>query len=150
MNGIRLLAALLLAGLAVAGPPVARAVDGDASITLGTDPEPPVSVENPGGIVTIFWTVEHTVTPQSVIYRLTDPAAAIVEEEVYPGATGLVVSREWTVPEGAPGGSYLVRIEFYSDEHGLEATAEVIFWVGEAPTSTLKATWGRIKALLGS
>lgn len=43
---------------------------GDATITLGTDPEPPVQIPNPGGVVTIFWDIQYSTTADSVYYRL--------------------------------------------------------------------------------
>jgi len=143
--------ALFLAVTAVLGLGSARAGDGDASITLGTVPEPPVYVTNPGGAVTIAWEVEgyQSTTPLRVHYILKDPLHAIVEEQDYAGSTGLIVSRDWTVPAGAAAGTYQVRIEYYTQQWGLEATAEVLFWVGEPTTPVEKSTWGRIKAWLG-
>ncbi|GAG45446.1 unnamed protein product, partial [marine sediment metagenome] len=77
------------------------AAEQDATITLGTDPQPPESVENSGGTVTIFWEIAHATTPDSVCFAIEDPTRTItVEQETYPGDTGLVVTRDWTVPEG--------------------------------------------------
>lgn len=124
------------------------AAEQDATITLGTDPEPPESVENPGGTVTIFWEIAHATTPDSVCFAIEDPTRTItVEQETYPGDTGLVVTRDWTVPEGLEDGTYWACVAYWSAEIGLEAYAEVGFLVLTVPSSGDIRTWARIKAL---
>lgn len=118
----------------------------EATITLGTDPEPPECAANPDGLVTISWVVEQTSTPDHVHYMLKDPSLAIIEEEIYPGMTGLTVTRTWEVPSGAIPGGYWVRVEFYATD-GMEAAAEVLFLVCDEPTSPNDGTWGEIKRL---
>lgn len=118
----------------------------DCTITLGTDPEPPECVANPGGIVEMFWAVEHSTTPDFVYYQLRDPEGATVEDEFYPGDTGLTMTREWTVPEGSDDGGYWVLVEYWSEEVGIEGVAEVLFLVCSG-TPTDESTWGSIKGL---
>ncbi len=121
--------------------------DTDCTITLGTIPEPPECVENPGGVTTINWEIEYSTSADYVHYYMTDPGDNIVEEETYPGETGISIERNWTVPEGAAEGAYWVHVDFYSEEVGLEGAAEVVFLVcvGVPPTATESVTWGQIK-----
>jgi hypothetical protein len=101
-----------------------------ATISLGTDPEPPVCVINPLGDTSIFWLIQHSTIPDYVIYKLYTPGhSTLVETETYPGSTGINVHRNWIVPSGAAAGAYWVRIEYYSVGIGLEAAAEVVFLV---------------------
>jgi len=122
--------------------------DSNCTIVLGTDPEPPDCVENPGGVVSIFWSVEYSTTADYVYYCLRDPDQLIVEEETYPGISGSDITREWTVPTDAMNGAYWVRVEYWSVEVGLEGVAEVVFLVCEETTLSSNDTWGRIKQLL--
>jgi hypothetical protein len=128
---------------------VAFALPGqNAVITLGTDPEPPVCVDNPGGTVTIFWDIQHLTTPDYVVYRLLDPTHSItLEEQIYPGDTGIAVTRQWTVPTGLDDGTYWVRIEYYSVEVGNEANAEVCFLVCCEATPSHDDSWSYLKTL---
>jgi hypothetical protein len=108
----------------------AIAVPMEATTSLGRDPEPPICVMNAGGTVDITWDIEHTTTPNYVYYRLEDPNRAIIyEDSTYAGSSGITISRQWTVPVGAPDGKYWVRIEYWSFEAGNEANAEVTFYV---------------------
>jgi len=112
----------------------------EATISLGRDPEPPFCVDNPGGTLDIDWNIEHETTPNYVLYQLWDPTQTVVlEEETYPGNTGITVSRQWTVPAGAVDGKYWVRVEYWSFEAGNEANAEVTFYVCNG-TGTICAT----------
>jgi hypothetical protein len=126
---IRAATFLFILGLAVATA-WASTVEDRATITLGTDPEPPACAVNPGGVTTIFWSIQHSTVPDHVFYRLLDPShATVIESQDYPGSTGINISRQWTVPEGAVAGMYWVRVEYYSVGIGLEAAAEVGFLV---------------------
>lgn len=101
-----------------------------ATITLGRDPEPPYCVVNPGGTVDIFWDIQHSTTPRYVYFKLEDPTrTTILDQETYPLATGLNISRSWTVPSGLVDGKYWVRVEYWSFESSNEANAEVTFYV---------------------
>jgi hypothetical protein len=101
-----------------------------ATITLGTDPQPPNCVINPAGDTTIFWSVQHQTIPDYVVYKLYFPGHVnLVETQTYPGTTGISVTRHWIVPNGSPSGAYWVRIEYYAIGIGLEAVAEVVFLV---------------------
>jgi len=102
----------------------------EATISLGRDPEPPMCVQNPGGVIDITWNIEHTTTPNYVYYKLEDPTRTIIyEDHTYPGNTGITINHQWTVPAGAPDGKYWVRVEYWSFEAGNEANAEVTFYV---------------------
>jgi hypothetical protein len=102
----------------------------EATISLGRDPEPPMCVLNPGGVIDISWNIEHTTTPNYVYYKLEDPTRTIIyEDQTYPGSTGITINRQWTVPAGAPDGKYWIRVEYWSFEAGNEANAEVTFYV---------------------
>jgi hypothetical protein len=101
-----------------------------ATITLGRDPEPPYCALNPGGTVDIFWNIQHSTTPRYVYYKLEDPTRTLIlQQQTYPGATGLNISRSWTVPTGLGNGKYWVRVEYWSFEAGNEADAEVTFYI---------------------
>lgn len=123
-----------------------RADDVRAVITLGTDPEPPTCVGNPGGTVQVFWEIQHQTTPDSVTYELRSPSLDLLEQEVYLGSTGLTVAREWIVPSGSVQGAYWVRVSYYSVEVGNEANAEVVFLVCEPTVPIRDTSWGRIRS----
>jgi hypothetical protein len=121
--------AILLLGI---GALVSNAAEGDAIITLGVLPLPPDCVVNPGGTATIDWSVQYQTVPDYVTFTLYDPTHTIVyDSQTYPGATGVVVTRTWTVPSPLPEGFYWVRIEYYSVGIGLEAWAETGFLLCE-------------------
>lgn len=127
---VLLRAALVVLAVIVLGSSIASADPAEATISLGRDPEPPRCAVNPGGIVDIWWDIEHTTTPNYVYYKLEDPTRTIIyEDQTYPGSTGITQTRQWTVPAGAPDGKYWVRIEYWSFEAGNEANAEVTFYV---------------------
>lgn len=109
---------------------VAVAVPLETTISLGRDPEPPICVQNPVGVIDITWNIEHTTTPHYVYYKLKDPTITIIlEDSTYAGSSGVTVNRQWTVPPGAADGKYWVRVEYWSLEGGNEAGAEVTFYV---------------------
>lgn len=119
-----LLGTCLLAGSAL------EALAREATISLGRDPEPPFCVLNPDGTVDINWDIEHETTPNFVYYKLEDPTRTIIlEDQNYPGNTGITVNRQWTVPNGLSDGKYWVRVEYWSFEASNEANAEVTFYV---------------------
>jgi hypothetical protein len=102
----------------------------EARISLGRDPEPPMCVQNPGGIINITWDIQHSTTPNYVYYKLEDPTRTVIMEEItYPGSMGITVNHNWPVPVGAVDGKYWVRVEYWSFEAGNEANAEVTFYV---------------------
>lgn len=106
--------------------------EGDAVISLGVLPLPPGCVQNPGGTATISWDIQHQTVPDHVTYTLYDPTHTIVyDTETYPNATGLTITRQWTVPSPLPQGVYWVRVEYYAVGIGLEAWAETGFLVCE-------------------
>ncbi len=121
---------LMIAGLVLISSAATVAAPLEATISLGRDPEPPMCVQNPGGIIDITWNIEHITTPNYVYYKLEDPTRTIIyEDQTYPGSTGITVNRQWTVPAGVPDGKYWVRVEYWSFEAGNEANAEVTFYV---------------------
>jgi hypothetical protein len=121
---------LVVTGILVISSALATAAPLEATISLGRDPEPPMCVANPGGVIDITWNIEHTTTPNYVYYKLEDPTRTIIyEDQTYPGSTGITINRQWTVPAGAPDGKYWVRVEYWSFEAGNEANAEVTFYV---------------------
>ncbi len=135
-------------GLAVGGVIVPLAADGDVSISLTVTPD---VVANPGGTVTIDWLINpEASTPDSVVYRLEDPPrTTIIESEVYAGAAGLDVTRQWTVPAvpQMPAGIYWVRVEYYADgAPAYEAVAEANFEV-DPVVPLMRTTWGGIRSL---
>jgi hypothetical protein len=124
LSSLFVLATLIFASTAALAAPM------EATISLGRDPEPPVCVANPGGVVTITWNIEHTTTPNYVYYKLEDPTRTIIlEDSTYAGSSGINISRQWTVPVGSVDGKYWVRVEYWSFEAGNEANAEVTFYV---------------------
>ncbi len=149
MKASRALHRMALLALVLSTTTWAAWADGDAIISLGVDPEPPGYIENPGGTVDIFWTVTASTTPDYVYYKLEDPTQTVIlEEETYPGDTGMDIDRSWTVPDiGLDDGLYWVTVEYYCVELGLEAQAEVSFLVDTTPTPADQGTWGQIKQL---
>jgi len=120
----------IAAVIAFFAPVPASADPVEATISLGRDPEPPFCVMNPGGTVEITWSIEYSTTPLRVYFRLTDPTETIIlDEETYPGSTGINVTRYWTVPAGLVDGKYWIRVEYWSLQAGNEANAEVTFYV---------------------
>jgi hypothetical protein len=53
----------------------------------------------------------------------------ILEQQTYPGDTGITIDRAWTVPAGLDDGKYWIRVEYWSYQAGNEANAEVTFYV---------------------
>ncbi len=137
-----LYAAAMIAFLAFMAMPLSVLAEEQATISLGTDPEPPDCVQNPGGITTIFWNIQHATTPDHVNYTLFNPTHTItIESQVYPGSTGIDIIRTWTVPSGMVPGMYWVRIEYYAVGIGLEAWAEVGFLVCQPTGSICADKW---------
>ena len=143
LNRERLLACVLVVvGLMFVSSASIFAAPLEATISLGRDPEPPMCVQNPGGIIDITWSIEHTTTPNYVYYKLEDPTRTIIyEDQTYPGSTGITVNRQWTVPAGAPDGKYWVRIEYWSFEAGNEANTEVTFYVCSSSGDICAEKW---------
>jgi len=106
--------------LMVAIPAISSARE--ATISLGRDPEPPFCVLNPGGTVDINWNIDYETTPNYIYYKLEDPSRTIIlEDEFYPGASGVMIDRSWTVPGGLADGKYWIRVEYWSFEAGNES-----------------------------
>jgi len=133
---------LVAVALAVLGASVVYAAPQAATISLGRDPEPPISVLNPGGVVNIWWNIEHSTTPNYVYFKLEDPTRTVIyDQQTYTGTTGITVSRSWTVPAGAPDGKYWIRVEYWSFQSGNEANAEVTFYVCCGQVSIYAEKW---------
>jgi hypothetical protein len=149
MKATRVLHHIAILALLLSATTWAAWGDGDATISLGTNPEPPAYVENPGGMVDIFWTIECGTTPEYVYFKLEDPTRTVIlDDELYPDATGLDIERTWTVPNtGLDDGLYWVCVEYWSVELGHEAYAEVSFLVQTPSTDTGEGSWGQIKQL---
>ncbi len=147
-RGLRLSARVgaLLSCLALTAS-VAALADEDVSISLSVTPD---EVTNPGGIVTIQWEVQPEATdPDSVVYYLKDPTqTVIIETQSYAGSSGLAVLRTWTAPGSPPlpDGTYWVRVEYYADGLGLEASAEANFDL-VTPVRAQPPSWGRIRGM---
>lgn len=143
MTQLRMLRLVWLVALAlVLGVAVASAEPAAATISLGRDPEPPLSVLNPGGIVDIWWNIQHTTTPNYVYFKIEDPTRTVIyDQQTYPGSTGLTINRQWTVPAGAPDGKYWIRVEYWSMQAGNEANAEVTFYVCCGQVSIYAEKW---------
>ena len=119
-----------------------------ASISLGTDPEPPAYVENPGGQLDVHWSVEYSTTPEKVIFFILGPDRDVeLHREEFPGLEGIEQERDWTVVEQLNNGDYWTRVEYWSEEIGLEAYAEVAFLLDQTPAALDDGTWGKIKSL---
>jgi hypothetical protein len=125
----RLTLGLMLLAVMLTGVP-AMAAPMEATISLGRDQEPPMCAVNPAGTVDITWNIEHITTPNYVYFKLEDlTRTTILDEETYPGSTGITVNRQWTIPAGSVDGKYWIRVEYWSFEAGNEANAEVTFYV---------------------
>lgn len=106
-----------------------------AQISLFNAPSPPTAIR-PGEAELFHWEIVASTTPVSVSFKLINvDTGALIESQVYPGASGLDVSRSYILPAGytLPFGKlferYRVRIEYYSLQAGNESNAEAIFWV---------------------
>jgi len=100
----------------------------EAIITMGRNPEPP-ECALPQDLVTMWWNITYSTTPQYVYYKLTDPNGITVEDSTYAGASGVSINRQWLVPNFPVEGKYWIRVEFWSMQAGHESTAEVSFYV---------------------
>jgi hypothetical protein len=119
----------LLLCLVIVAPAVAGS-DKEATISLSRTPEPPYCAVPGQSSVHISWNITYATTPLRVKYFLQDPTRLInLEQQIYPGATGVNIARDWAVPAGSVDGKYWVRVEFWSLEAGNEANAEVTFYV---------------------
>ncbi|MBU1699335.1 MAG: hypothetical protein KJ970_05720 [Candidatus Eisenbacteria bacterium] len=128
-NMIALKVLLVLVLAAIMATPLLADIS-EATINLGREPEPPFCVENPGGQVEISWEITYSTTPNYVLFELWDPTQTILlDTETYPGATGMSITRYWTVPNSLLDGKYWIRLEYWSFEAGDEAIAEVTFYV---------------------
>jgi hypothetical protein len=120
----------------------------NATISLGRVPEPPTFIDNPGGDITINWSIVCSTSPLLVNMFIRDANGQTVIHEEYFGTDGIEVSNYiWTVPPNTSGGIFRIRVEFYSVEFGNEANAEVTFWVDDEFAETELPTWGKIKSL---
>jgi YVTN family beta-propeller protein len=115
-----LLALLMAAALAVAAAPDA--------ITFDLAPVPPRSIV-PGMAEVFTWTITGG-TPDRVDFLVQDPDGTVVLTQTYPGATGLSITREYSVPAGAPLGLYWSEVRYYRMEGGT-LTAGGSFCVSE-------------------
>jgi hypothetical protein len=89
------------------------------------------------------WVVEHDTTPLRVHFQIEDPTRTIIlDEEDYPGDSGLSITRYWTIPGGTPDGKYWARVEYWSFEAGNEANAEVTFYVCGDAGEICAVKWG--------
>lgn len=107
----------------------------DAVISLSSAPSPPTAIR-PGQVQTFHWDIIASTTPLSVSYELLDlERDAVVDSQIYPGSSGLHITRPYTLPltYTLPFGRlferYRVRVEYYSLQAGNEANAEAILWV---------------------
>lgn len=114
----------------------ARAVP-EAAISLTNYPSPPTAIR-PGQAETIAWSIQATSTPVSVTYELFDlDNSVVIESQVYPGATGMTITRfytlplTYTLPFGELFERYQVRLKYYSLQSGgdFESAAQANFWV---------------------
>ncbi len=137
LAGLLLVALLWSVGATAAPAEPAEPLAPDASITLSNAPSPPTAIR-PGQTQSISWQIIASTTPVSVSFRIlnldTNPVT-VVESQVYPGTTGMVISRtymlpaNYTLPFGRLFERYRVRVVYYSEESGDEASAEASFWV---------------------
>ena len=107
----------------------------DASITLSNAPSPPTAIR-PGETQAIQWQIIASTTQVSVSFRIINlDTSALVDSQVYPGATGMSVTRGYTLPLSytLPFGQlferYRIQVVYYSLQSGNEASAEANFWV---------------------
>lgn len=109
----------------------------DATISLSTASSPPTALK-PGAAQVISWQIIASTTPVSVTYQLVDlDNNAVIESQVYPTATGLSVTRAYTLPLtytlpfGRQFERYQVRLRYFSLQAGDEAGADALFWVAQ-------------------
>ncbi len=133
--GLLLVALLWSVGAMAAPAQPGQRLAPDASITLSNAPSPPTALR-PGETQSIQWQIIASTTPMSVSFRITNlDTSALVESQVYPGATGMSVVRGYTLPLSytLPFGQlferYRIQVVYYSLQSGNEASAEANFWV---------------------
>ncbi len=105
--GLLLLALLWTVGATAAPSPIlgtgelrVEPLAPDASITLSNAPSPPTAIR-PGETQSIQWQIIASTTPVSVSFRIINlDTSALVDSQVYPGATGMSVTRGYTLPPG--------------------------------------------------
>ncbi len=103
--GLLLLALLWTVGATAAPSPIlgtgelrVEPLAPDASITLSNAPSPPTAIR-PGETQSIQWQIIASTTPVSVSFRIINlDTSALVDSQIYPGATGMSVTRGYTLP----------------------------------------------------
>ena len=124
--GLALLLTAALLGVILAAPAAP-----EAAITLQCNPSPPYSISR-GMTETIVWEINpFTGTPNRVEFKLEDPDGVVIDSATYPGNAGLSVTRFYTVPSNPKEGFYWAKIQYWSEDAGQEAAAEVKFYVAE-------------------
>jgi hypothetical protein len=102
-------------------------------IDLTLSPGFPHYVENPDGVLEIVAEIHpEGSTPDLTTVAIFDPEDNRISYEEHPFAT--YVETDWTVPDGALDGLYMVRVAYWSLEDDLAATEEGHFLV--APMTT--------------
>lgn len=102
-----------------------------SGIYLARSPAPPASISR-GMTETFTWTVTTGGnTPDRVEFRVFDPDGIVVDSSIYPGSSGLSLTRVYTVPQAPPEGRYIGQVQYYSIESGWEASASATFYVAE-------------------
>ncbi|MCB0042013.1 MAG: hypothetical protein KDE23_20155, partial [Caldilinea sp.] len=105
------------------------------TISFSVFPPPPTAI-TPGEVETFVWQIVPATTPVSVTLTIFDiDNSVLIEQRSFPGSSGLALTQTYTLPLtytlpfGLPFERYRARVDYYSDEVGLETSAESIFWV---------------------
>lgn len=113
------------------------------TLAFSTFPAPPAAI-TPGAMETFVWQIVPATTPVSVTLTILDIGNNTqLEQRVFPGTAGLTqvqtytLPLTYTLPSGVPFDRYRARVDYYSNERGLETSAEAIFWATQE-TGTLQ------------
>ncbi|MCO5208049.1 MAG: hypothetical protein M9936_00005, partial [Caldilinea sp.] len=128
-------AALTAVLLVLLATQIASSQPPPTTITFSVFPPPPTAI-TPGEVETFVWQIVPATTPVSVTLTIFDlDNSVLIEQRNFPGSSGLVLTQTYTLPLtytlpfGVPFERYRARVSYYSDEVGLETSAESIFWV---------------------
>jgi hypothetical protein len=121
------LAFAAILGLMISGAQAAPWID------LTVNPQLPEYVQNPGGDMQATCTVDtDATTPNNLFLSILNASDEVVYDIAIPGEA--VYELNWSVPQGLEDGFYRVRVEYWSQEGGLETIAESSFVIaGRTP-----------------
>ncbi|HMN98406.1 MAG TPA: SdrD B-like domain-containing protein [Miltoncostaeaceae bacterium] len=104
-----------------------------AGISLDRSPSPPQAIQRGAGTENVSFTITYTSVAESWALRFSDPAGAVVQQQVVPAPRApspIVQVGAYSPPANAPVGRYRASVD-YNAVGGLEASALVVFDVAD-------------------